>query len=174
VLVDDGFAVWDSLAIAEYLAEKFPEKHLWPKDAKARARARSICAEMHSGFTALRTHCSMNIEARLPEVGAIIWRDQPGVREDVKRLVAMWTELLDEHQGPMLFGEFSAADAFYAPVFMRLVTYVLPVPGHITDYIRRFCALPGPKAWIDAALTEKEFLERAEPYRISRSPTLRA
>src|SRR5438094_1126208 len=80
VLVDDGFAVWDTLAIAEYVAEKFPEKQLWPQDAKARARARSVCAEMHGGFSGLRTHCPMNIEASQPEAGAIVWRDRSAVR----------------------------------------------------------------------------------------------
>ena len=168
VLVDDGFAVWDTLAIAEYLAEKFPAKPLWPQDAKARARARSVCAEMHSGFTALRSACPMNIEAQLPQVGALIWRDKPAVRAEVQRLVAMWTELLEQHKGPMLFGEFSIADAYFAPVCMRLKNYALPVPGHITDYIRRVCALPGVKAWIDDALAEKDFLDFEEPYRMSR------
>ena len=75
VLVDDGFVVWDTLAIAEYLAEKFPEKSLWPQEAKARARARSICAEMHSGFGALRSACPMNVEADLSAIGKLIWRD---------------------------------------------------------------------------------------------------
>ena len=168
VLVDDGFAVWDTLAIAEYLAEKFPDKALWPRDIKARARARSVCAEMHSGFTALRSHCGMNIEASLPQVGALVWRDRPEVRADVQRIVAMWTELLEEHKGPMLFGEFSIADAFFAPVCIRLKNYGLPVPGHITDYIRRVCALPGVKAWIDDALAEKDFVDFDEPYRTSR------
>jgi glutathione S-transferase len=168
VLVDDGFAVWDTLAIAEYVAEKFPQKQLWPKDAKARARARSVCAEMHSGFSALRSHCPMNIEASLPQAGALVWRDQPAVRKDVQRIVAMWTELLEEHKGPMLFGEFSIADAYFAPVCMRLKNYALPVPGHITDYIRRLCALSGVKAWIEDALAEKDFLDFEEPYRMSR------
>jgi glutathione S-transferase len=168
VLVDDGFCVWDTLAIAETLAEKFPERQLWPRDARARARARSVCAEMHSGFTALRTHCPMNIEASLPQVGALVWRDQPAVRADVKRLIAMWTELLQQHQGPMLFGEFSIADAFFAPVCMRLRTYQLPVPGAVTDYIRRVCALPGVKAWVDDALAEHDFVDFDEPYRTSR------
>lgn len=168
VLVDDGFAVWDTLAIAEYLAEKFPERALWPRDARARARARSVCAEMHSGFTALRSHCPMNIEAALPQVGAIVWRDQPAVRSDVERIVSMWSELLEQHKGNMLFGEFSNADAFFAPVCMRLKNYALPVPGHVTDYIRRVCALPGVKAWIDEALEEKDFVAMDEPYRASR------
>jgi glutathione S-transferase len=167
-LVDDGFPVWDSLAIAEYVAEKYPAKQLWPQDAKKRARARSICAEMHSGFAGLRGACPMNIEASLPDAGAIVWRDKPAVRADIQRIVQMWTELLDEHKGPMLFGEFTAADAFYAPVCMRIKNYALPVPGHITDYIRRVCALPGVKAWIDQALEEKTFVVEDEPYRARR------
>jgi glutathione S-transferase len=168
VLVDDGFAVWDTLAICEYAAEKFADKQLWPQDAKQRARARSVCAEMHSGFGALRTHCPMNIEALLPEVGAIVWRDQAAVRADVQRIVAMWTALLEAHKGPMLFGEFSVADAFFAPVCMRIKNYALPVPGHVSDYIRRVCALPGVKAWIADALEEKDFVAMDEPYRASR------
>jgi glutathione S-transferase len=168
VLVDDGFPVWDTLAIAEYLAEKFPDKQLWPRDSKARARARSICAEMHSGFTGLRGSCPMNIEASLPQAGALAWRDQPAVRADVQRIVSMWTALLEEYKGPLLLGEFSIADAYFAPVCLRLRNYALPVPGHITDYIRRVCALPGVKAWIEDALAEKDFLDFEEPYRTSR------
>ncbi|TFY99057.1 glutathione S-transferase family protein [Ramlibacter humi] len=168
VLADDGLAVWDTLAIAEYLAEKFPDKALWPKDRKARARARSVCAEMHSGFAALRNHCPMNIEASLAQAGAIVWRDQPAVRADVQRIVAMWTELLEQHKGPMLFGEFGIADAYFAPVCMRIRNYSLPVPGHVTDYIRRVCALPGVKAWMDDALAERDFVAMDEPYRTTR------
>ncbi|MBA3594969.1 MAG: glutathione S-transferase family protein [Polaromonas sp.] len=168
VLVDDGFAVWDTLAIAEYLAEKFPEKLLWPQDAKARARARSVCAEMHSGFGALRSACPMNIEADLSQTGAIVWRDQAAVRSDVQRIVAMWTELLEQHQGPMLFGGFSIADAYFAPVCMRLKSYALPVPAHISAYINRVCALPAVKAWMDEALAEKDFVVFDEPYRVAR------
>jgi glutathione S-transferase len=168
VLVDDGFAVWDTLAIAEYLAEKFPERQLWPADARARARARSVCAEMHSSFQALRSQCRMNIEASLPQVGALAWRDNAALRADVQRLVAMWTGLMQAHPGGLLFGQFCIADAYYAPVCMRLKTYALPVPGHITDYIRRVCALPGVKAWVDDALAEKDFRDFEEPYRTSR------
>jgi len=168
VLVDDGFAVWDTLAIAEYLADQFPDKQLWPQDAKARGRARSVCAEMHAGFGALRSACPMNIEAQLATPGAIAWRDQPAVRADVQRIIDMWTQLLEAHKGPMLFGEFTIADAYYAPVCMRIRNYALPVPGHITDYIRRVCALPGVKAWMDDALAEKDFVDFDEPYRITR------
>lgn len=167
VLVDDGRVVWDTLAIAEYLAEKFPEKSLWPRDVADRARARSVCAEMHSGFAALRGACPMNIEAHLPEVGALAWRDKPAVRADVQRIVAMWTGLLAEHgTGGFLFGPFSVADAYFAPVCMRLKTYALPVPAAVTDYIARVSALPGVRAWIDGALAEHDFRDFEEPYRL--------
>lgn len=168
VLADRGMIVWDSLAIAEYLAEKYPGKHLWPQDATARARARSVTAEMHSGFTALRGACPMNIEARLPDVGALLWRDNAAVRADVERLVQMWSALLEHHGGPMLFGAFTIADAFYAPVCMRLATYALPLPEPIAAYVRRVQALPGVKAWIDGALAEADFREFEEPYRTRR------
>jgi glutathione S-transferase len=166
-LVDDGFAIWDSLAIAEYLAERFPERQLWPADTRARARARSVCAEMHSGFSALRSHCPMNIEASLPEVGALLWRDQAGLRADVARLVAMWTELLAaQPAGGLLFGAFSIADAFYAPVCTRIRTYALPVPPEVQAYVDRVLTLPGVQAWIAEALAEKDFIDFDEPYRL--------
>ena len=167
-LVDDGFVVWDTLAIAEYLAEKFPEKNLWPEGIQQRARARSVCAEMHSGFGALRAACPMNIEADLAAAGQLIWRDNAGVRQDVARIIAMWTELLASSQGPMLFGDFGIADAYFAPVAMRLKTYALPVPAHISAYMDRLCALPGVKTWIDAALAENDFRDFEEPYRLKR------
>jgi glutathione S-transferase len=166
VLVDGDLVVWDTLAIAEYVAETHPEKQLWPTNAKARARARSVCAEMHSGFTALRGNCPMNIEANLADTGALIWRDQAGVRADVQRLVDMWSALLEEHGGPMLFGEFTIADAYFAPVCMRLHSYALPLPPQISAYVDRVRALPGVKAWIDEALAEKDFLDFEEPYRL--------
>ncbi len=165
VLVDGALVVWDSLAIAEYLAEQFPDKQLWPAEAAARARARSICAEMHSGFAPLRTACPMNIEAQLHAVGQLIWRDKPAVRQDVARIEAMWTELLDRHGGPLLFGAFSIADAYFAPVCMRIKTYGLPVSAPVAAYIERVCALPGVQAWIDAALAEQDFVPSQEPYR---------
>jgi glutathione S-transferase len=168
VLMDDGFAIWDSLAIVEYLAERFPDRGIWPRDARLRARARSVCAEMHSGFGDLRNHCPMNIEAKLPEVGERLWREQPGVRADVERIVGMWTGLLQEHGGPLLFGEFSAADAFYAPVCMRIRTYGLPVPPEVSGYIDRVCAIPGVQAWIADALAEHDFIAFDEPYRTKR------
>ena len=168
VLVDGDLVVWDTLAIAEYLAESYPEKQLWPQDKAARARARSVCAEMHSGFTALRSACPMNIEAHLPDTGALIWRDQSAVRADVARLVEMWSTLLAQYGGPMLFGDFTIADAYFAPVCMRLHAYALPVPPHIAAYVDRVRELPGVKTWIDEALAEKDFLDFEEPYRLGR------
>jgi len=168
VLVDGDVVVWDTLAIAEYLAEQFPQQQLWPQDPKARARARSLCAEMHSGFGALRSACPMNIEASLPDTGALIWRDQPGVRSDVARLVAMWQDALAHSGCPLLFGDFSVADAYYAPVVTRINTYALPVPADVRAYIERVCALPGVKAWVAGAQAEKDFLAFEEPYRLQR------
>ncbi|WP_454904584.1 glutathione S-transferase family protein [Variovorax gossypii] len=168
VLVDGDLAIWDTLAIAEYLAETFPEKQLWPRDAADRARARSVCAEMHSGFGGLRGHCGMNLEASLTEVGARLMKEEPTVASDLARIVQMWSGLLDAHGGPMLFGEFGIADAYFAPVGTRIKTYGLPVPPHITAYIERVQALPGVKAWIDGGLAEKDFLQFEEPYRTGR------
>ena len=169
VLVDDGFPIWDTLAIIEYLAEKFPDKHLWPRQAQARARARSVCAEMHSGFNALRNHCPMNVEASLPEVGRLIWRDKTDVRTDVARLCGLWSDLLaTQPEGSLLFGEFSIADAYFAPVCMRINTYGLPVPADLAAYVARVTALPGVQAWIQEALEEKDFVDFDEPYRLGR------
>jgi glutathione S-transferase len=162
-------AVWDTLAIAEYLAERFPDKQLWPKDVKARARARSVCAEMHSGFGALRNHCPMNIEASLPDIGRLIWRDKADVRADVSRLCGLWSELLAaQPAGGLLFGDFTIADAYFAPVCMRINTYGLPVPADLAAYVARVSALPGVKAWIADALAEHDFIDFDEPYRLGR------
>jgi glutathione S-transferase len=169
VLVDDdGFAVWDTLAIAEYLAEKFPDRKLWPAAPRARARARCLCAEMHAGFSALRTHCAMNIEAALPEVGRRVMAEQAAVRDDLARIVQMWSQQLAESSGPMLFGEFGIADAYFAPVASRIRTYALPVAAEIAAYVERVHALPGVQAWVRDALEEKQFLAFEEPYRTSR------
>jgi len=175
VLVDEGFAVWDTLAIAEYLAEKFPDKTLWPAKPQERARARSVCAELHSGFSALRSHCLMNIEASLADTGRLIWRDQAAVRADMARLCGLWGELLaaqpdrlPDGSAPLLFGAFSIADAFYAPICMRIKAYGLPLPADLASYVDRVAALPGVRAWINDALTEHDFLDFEEPYRLGR------
>ena len=165
---DDGFAVWDTLAIAEYLAEKFPAKALWPRDARRRARARTVCAEMHSGFGALRNAFGMNIEAALPEVGARVLAENADARADLARMTQLWQEALAESGGPYLFGEYSIADAYFAPVVMRVRTYALPVPPDVAAYIGRAVAARGTAAWIRDALAEKDFLQFEEPYRTSR------
>jgi glutathione S-transferase len=158
-------AIWDSLAICEYLAETYPELQLWPTDKAARARARSICAEMHSGLSQLRTHCPMNIEALLPEVGARLLDEQAGLRADLQRVIQMWQTELAQSSGPMLFGKFCIADAFFAPVCMRLRSYALPVPADVQAYVERVLSLPSVSQWMREALAENDFLQSQEPYR---------
>ena len=165
LLVDDGFAVWDSLAIAEYLAERFPATQLWPADAKARARARSLCAEMHSGFGDLRSTFGMNLEASLPEVGARMLRENSGAARDLKRIDTMWSEALEASHGPFLFGDFSIADAYFAPVCTRVRTFALPLRALAQDYANRILALPAFREWEAEALAEHDFLIEDEPYR---------
>ncbi|URI11017.1 glutathione S-transferase family protein [Aquincola tertiaricarbonis] len=165
VLVDDGFAVWDTLAIVEYLAERHPEHAIWPRERQARARARSVVAEMHAGFGALRQHLPQNIEARLPEVGARVLAEQPAVQRNLDRVVGLWTDALQTSGGPFLFGEFSAADAFYAPLAGRLITYGIALPPELQAYVDRLWASPGVAAWVADALAEKDFIDFEEPYR---------
>ena len=163
---DDGTAVWDSLAIAETIAERFPEKRLWPEDAKARARARSVTAEMHSGFGALRNVFGMNLEARLPEVGARMLAEDPAARADVARIDSLFAEAIVTSGGPFLFGpRFGIADAFYAPVCTRVRTFSLPLSATAAAYVERILALPSFLAWERAALAEHDWVEEDEPYR---------
>ena len=168
VLLDDSFAVWDSLAIMEYLHDKFPGRGIWPEDIQARARARCLAAEMHSGFGPLRSACPMNIEAKLPEIGAKVWAEEPKVRENALRIELMWAEALTASGGPFLFGEFSAVDAMYAPVCLRLRNYGLPIPPTTRLYIDHIVKAPGVAAWIEDALAEKDFIVEDEPYRTKR------
>jgi glutathione S-transferase len=169
LVTDDGLAIWDTLAIAEYLAETFADKALWPRDARRRARARSVCAEMHSGFGALRNHFPMNIEASLPAIGRRTLAEQPAARADLARMTALWQDALRESGGPFLFGDHSIADAYFAPVVMRLRTYALPVPEDVAAYMARSLASKGVAGWIRDALGEQEFLQFEEPYRSSRT-----
>ena len=164
VLVDGDITVWDSLAIAEYVAEAHPEKALWPQDKANRAHARAITAEMHSGFQALRNACPMNIEADLAEVGQGLWQENADLRADVAYLEAMWGELLADGR-EFLFGRFCIADAFYAPVVMRLQGYGLPVNEVTQAYMARIQAHPAVDMWLQAALQEKLFVAIDEPYR---------
>ena len=178
VLVDEGFSVWDTLAITEYLAERHPA--VWPASRQHRARARCLVAEMHAGFGALRNHCPMNIEARLPDVGARIWADERKVQQDVARIEAAFADALADTQadtpadtsarsgGPFLFGDFCAADAYFAPVCTRLLTYALPVSDTTRSYMQRVLAAPGVAAWIADALAEKDYLDFEEPHRKQR------
>jgi len=165
VLLDGDLAVWDSLAIVEYLAETFPDVRLWPRRTERRALARSICAEMHSGFRALRNHCPLNIDASMPEIGARELAEQPEVRADLDRIVAIWSERLDDDGGPFLFGAFSAADAYFAPVVSRIHTYALPVPSRLRTYVDAVLATRSVGEWFAAARTEKDFVQFEEPYR---------
>jgi glutathione S-transferase len=162
VLVVDGFAVWDSLAIAEYLNDSHPGLGVWPADPKARARARSVCAEMHSGFSALRDAMPVNIEAKLP---GLVWDLR--VQADIERIAQMWSDLRSEHaaNGPFLFGRFSAADAFFAPVITRFDTYGVTLSPLCEDYRQAIHQLPAMRDWIAAALAEHSFIAEDEPYR---------
>ena len=169
VLIHGDLLVWDTLAIAEYLAEyaaeHFPEHALWPRAQAARARARSVCAEMHSGFGALRSACPMNIEAQLPDVGRRVLAEQPGVAADLARITQLWGQALAASGGPFLFGGYSIADAYYAPVAARLRSYALPLPAELAAYVERLWASPGVAAWVQGALAEQTFLDFEEPYR---------
>jgi glutathione S-transferase len=168
VLRIDGFAVWDTLAIAETLAERFPERALWPAEPLQRARARSLCAEMHAGFAALRSHFPMNIEAALPEVGPRVLAEQADARRDLARIDAMWCERLEAGGGPFLFGPFGIADAFYAPVVARVRSYGLPLSEPARAYAERVWSAPGVAAWVAGALSEHDFVAFDEPYRSTR------
>jgi glutathione S-transferase len=165
VLVDGDLTVWDSLAIAEYVAEKFPQKKLWPDASAARARARSMCAEMHAGFSQLRSRMPMNCEASLP-LGLL----EVAVQRDVDRMIAMWSDARATHGagGPFLFGRFSVADAYFAPVVWRFVTYAIALPAPASAYVATMTSLGSMQEWLAAARAEKEFVPFDEPYRRSR------
>jgi glutathione S-transferase len=158
-------AIWDSLAIAEFLAEQFPEFALWPSSVAARAWARSVTAEMHSGFQALRSCFPMNIEASLSDVGRRLLVERPEAADDLGRLAQLWRDCLAVSGGPFLFGRFGIADAFFAPVVMRLRTYGLPLEGVCQEYADRVTEAPGVAAWIRGALAEHDFRPFEEPYR---------
>ena len=163
---DDGFAVWDTLAITEALAELFPAHAIWPRELQQRARARSLCAEMHAGFGKLRGLCPMNIDADLREVGAKLLSTEPGLHTDLARMDALWCEALVASGGPFLFGStFGAADAYFAPVVMRVTRYGLPLSAAAAAYARTVEQHPAVAAWVNDAIAEQDFLDFEEPYR---------
>ncbi len=150
-----GFATWDTLAIAERLHELFPSSGIWPKDARARSLARSAAAEMHGGFRALRSAMPMNIRGSYPGMGM-----DDSVAKDIGRIAALWSTA----SGPFLFGAFCAADAFYAPVATRFVTYGVALEGAARRYQEVLLASSAVRDWCAAALTESEFVAADEPY----------
>jgi glutathione S-transferase len=149
LITDAGDSVWESLAIVETIAEEHPEHAMWPRDAAARARARSISAEMHAGFADLRQNMPMEITTHAPGTGAT-----PGALANIARIEAIWAECLAASGGPFLFGEFGIADAMFAPVVMRFNTYAPELSATSLDYAKRVTALPAVAAWIEGAREE--------------------
>lgn len=156
-LVYDGVRVWDTLAIGEFLHEIAPKKELLPRDRAARAHARAICGEMHSGFTSLRQALPMNIKGHFP--GFKIWSK---AEADIERIKTIWAECLSTYGGPFLFGKVTLADAMYAPVVSRFRTYDVKLEGALKAYADRIWALPAVTQWCEAALAEKEEIEELE------------
>lgn len=158
VLLDDTLTVWDSLAILEHLAERFPTLPWLPEPKAARAIARSICAEMHSGFAALRHHMPMNCRAKLPGQGVT-----SEVQTDIDRITTIWRDCRHYGaEGDMLFGNFTIADAMFAPVVLRFVTYAVPLDQVCSQYVEAILALPALQAWIKDAHAEPEKLPSFE------------
>jgi len=153
ILLDGDIKVWESLAICEYLAERFPASHLWPADPKARALARSVSNEMHAGFQGLRQNMPMDIRSSCPGEGLT-----PGVKEDIERIQAIWNECRARYgkKGGLLFGDFSIADAMFVPVVFRFRTYGVKLDPVSQSYSDSVLALPAVREWQAAALLEKE------------------
>ena len=158
-LLDGDVTIWDSLAIIEYAAERFPQMRLWPEDRASRAYARSISAEMHSGFAALRSECGMNLHR---PVGAVTLSAE--ARADIARIQQIWIECRERHgkSGPFLFGAFGGADAMFAPVVHRFRSYAIEVAPAARDYMDAMMALPAFDEWTRAALAETLVIEKFE------------
>jgi glutathione S-transferase len=165
-LITDHGAVWDTLAIVETLAELSPQKGIWPKNPTQRALARSVCAEMHSGFQSLRNLCPMNIEASLAEVGNTLLAEHASLASDVNAVDDLLRPIIQEFSsGGFLFGDYSAADAFYTPVASRFKTYGLPASNTLSTYFSLLLNTKSCLAWTKAALAEHRFVAFDEPYR---------
>jgi len=149
VLIDGDLVVPETIAIVEYLADRFPEKAIWPADIRQRAKARAAAAEMHSSFGSLRSHAPMNLRAEHPGKVSV-----DSVAKDLHRLETLWGVLLSASGGPFLFGEFTAADAMFAPVATRIRTYALPVSDLASGYVEAIYALPAFQEWLMLALRE--------------------
>ena len=149
VLFDGELVIPETIAIVEYLADRFPDRPIWPADIKQRALARAAAAEMHSAFQSLRSHAPMNLRASHP--GKV---NVDTVRRDLHRLETLWGELLDRSGGPFLFGAFTAADAMFAPVATRIRTYALPVSDRAGEYVEAIYGLPAFQEWLALALRE--------------------
>lgn len=158
VLKHGRATVWESLAIAEYLAEQFPTARLWPRDPAARAVARAVSAEMHAGFVALRTRMPMDIRARYPDTGRT-----PEVAADIRRIVELWSECRRRfgRGGEFLFGRFTIADAMYAPVVSRFVTYGVTLDGEAAAYRDAVWRWPAMGEWVEAAAHEPWVIEES-------------
>jgi glutathione S-transferase len=159
VLIDGDVTIWDSLAIIEYVAERFPEARLWPEDRARRAHARSISAEMHSGFLALRNECGMNLHR---PIGAIALSAE--ARANVARIEQIWIECRERYgkTGPFLFGDFSGADAMFAPVVHRFRTYAIEVAPEARDYSDTMTGLAAFQEWSRSGLAETLFIDKLE------------
>jgi glutathione S-transferase len=157
VLVAPEVTVWESLAILEYLAERHPEAWLWPADAAQRAHARAVSTEMHAGFAALRANLTMNMRKTFPDYPAT-----PEVMADIARIQTIWTECLNRSGGPFLFGTFGNADAMFAPVVTRFITYSVNVDAACARYMAAVRALPALDEWYAAARQEAEVLPQFE------------
>ena len=160
ILWDDDIVVWDSLAIIEWLAERTERNLFWPADDAARAMARSIAAEMHSSYAALRQECTMNLRHRLPTPAL-----SEKAKADIERIQQLWISARTRFggNGPFLFGAFGAADIMFAPVVTRFVTYSIPVSQPVADYMSAVLAHPFMRQWIEAASEEPWIIERFEP-----------
>jgi len=156
-LTHEGVRIWDTLAIAEYLNEVRPGAGLLPSERAVRARCRSICGEMHSGFTALRSALPMNLKARFP--GFRVWSR---AQADIDRIAAIWRECLATYGGPFLFGNACMADAMYAPVVTRFLTYDVKLDETCAAYGERIMALPDMVEWISAARAEPAEIDELE------------